>query len=209
VVFVAADEQGRSPVWIASLNGQTPPRQLTMIDAASAVFGAPGEVLFGDLMTGSIYRIKDDGTGLKKATSDGAQILFAASPDGKWVSVQDTRAFGGLVVYPTDGGAPRQLCDRCARPQGSDWIPPPVSWSPDGLYVYLRFSGSTYAVPLERGSMLPPVPDGGFLSKDAIAALRGARLISEDVNAYAGPDPSVHALLKVSTQRNLYRVPVP
>jgi hypothetical protein len=146
---------------------------------------------------------------LKKATSDGAQILFAASPDGKWVSVQDTKAFGALMVYPTDEGAPRQLCDRCSRPQGADWTPPPVSWSPDGMYVYLRFSGSTYAVPLQRGSMLPPVPDGGFVSKEAIAALPGARLISEDVNAYGGPNPAVHSLLRVSTQRNLYRVPVP
>jgi Tol biopolymer transport system component len=209
VVFVALDERGRSPVWIASLNGQTPPRQLTMVDAASAVFGAPGEVLFGDLESGVIYRVKEDATGPQKATAAGPQILYAASPDGKWVSVQDSKAFGAVIVYPTDGGAPRQLCDRCSQPQGPDWLPPPVSWSPDGMYVHLRFSGSTYAVPLQRGSMLPPVPDGGFPSKDALAALPGARLISEAADMYPGPTPAVHALLKVSTQRNLYRVPVP
>ena len=209
VVFVAVDEHGRSPVWIASLIGQTPPRQLTTIDGASAVFGASGEVLFGDLESGWVHRVKEDGTGLQKATAAGPQILYAASPDGKWVSVQDTKAFGALMVYPTDEGAPRQLCDRCSRPQGTDWIPPPVSWSPDGMYVYLRFSGSTYAVPLQRGTVLPPVPDGGFLSKDALAALPGARLISEASGVYPGPNPTIHALLKVSTQRNLYRVPVP
>jgi eukaryotic-like serine/threonine-protein kinase len=209
VVFVAVDEQGRSPVWLAPVNGQTPPRQVTTIDAGSAVFGAPGEVLFGDLQSGSVYRVKEDGTGLQKATAIGAQILFAASPDGKWISVQDTQAFGSLVVYPTDGSAPRRLCDLCSRPQGPDWIPPPVSWTPDGMYVYLRFSGSTYAVPLQRGSMLPPVPDKGLPSKDAVAALPGARLISEAANVYPGPNPTIHALLKVSTQRNLYRVPVP
>jgi hypothetical protein len=191
------------------LNGQTPPKQLTTIDGASAVFGAPGEVLFGDLESGSVNRVKEDGTGLQKVTAAGPQILFAASPDGKWVSVQDTKAFGALVVYPTDEGAPRQLCDLCSRPQGSDWIPPPVSWSPDGTYVYLRFSGATYAVPLQRGRMLPPVPEGGFRSRDAIAALPGARLISEASGVYPGPNPTVHTLLKVSTQRNLYRVPVP
>jgi Tol biopolymer transport system component len=209
VVFVAVNEQGRSPVWIASLNGQTPPRQLTTIDGASAVFGAPGEVLFGDLESGFVRRVKEDGTGLQKATAAGAQILFAASPDGKWVSVQDSMAFGALMVYPTDQGAPRQLCDMCSSPQGPDWIPPPVSWSPDGTHIYLRFSGSTYAVPLQRGSMLPPVPEGGFRSKDAIAALPGARLISEAADVYPGPHPPVHAQLKVSTQRNLYRIPVP
>ena len=209
VVFVAVDEQGRSPVWIASLDGQTPPRQLTTIDAGSAVFGAPGEVLFGDLESGYVYRIKEDGSGLQKATTVAAQLLFAASPDGKWVSVQDTKEFGALIVYPTDGGGPPQrLCSLCSSPQGADWIPPPVSWSPDGRYIYLRFSGSTYAVPLQPGKMLPAVPAGGLPSKDALAALAGARLISA-ADVYPGPTPAVHALLKVSTQRNLYRVPVP
>jgi serine/threonine protein kinase len=209
VVFVAVNEQGRSPVWIAPVNGQTPPRQLTMMDAGSAVFGAPGEVLFGELGYGFVYRIKEDGTGLQKATAVGSQILFAASPDGKWVSVQDTKEFGALMLYPTDEGPPLRLCGVCSRPQGSEWIPPPVSWSPDGMYVYVRFSGSTYAVPLRRGSVLPPVPNGGFPSKDAVAALPGARLISEAAGVYSGPNPTLHALLKVSTQRNLYRVPVP
>jgi serine/threonine protein kinase len=208
VVFVSINEQGRSPVWIAAVNGQTPPRQLTTIDAGSAVFGAPGEVLFGDLESGNVYRVKEDGTGLEKTTAGGPQILFAASPDGKWVSVQDTKQFGSVMVYPTDQGPARRLCALCARPQGTEWIPPPVSWSPDGRYVYLRFTGSTYAVPLPRGKTLPPVPDGGFPSKDAVAALPGARLIS-DAAVYPGPNPTVHALLKVSTQRNLYRVPVP
>ena len=209
VVFVAINEQGRSPVWIAPVNGQTPPRQLTTIDAGSAVFGAPGEVLFGDLQYGYVNRVKEDGSGLEKTTGSGPQILFAASPDGKWVSVQDTKEFGSLMVYPTDGSTPRRLCGVCARPQGDEWIPPPVSWSPDGKYVYLRFTGSTYAVPLQPGTMLPPVPDGGFPSKDAVAALPGARLISDAAGVYPGPNPTVHALLKVSTQRNLYRVPVP
>jgi len=209
VVFVAIDEQGRSPVWIAFVNGQKPPQQLTTIDAGSAVFGAPGEVLFGDLESGFVNRVKEDGTGLQKATADGLQILFAASPDGKWVAVQDTKDFSALIVYPTDGGTPRRLCAVCNRPQGTDWIPPPVSWSPDGKYIYLTFSGSTYAVPLQRGMMLPPMPNEGFPSKDSVAALPGASLISEASDVYPGPNPTVHALLKLSTQRNLYRIPIP
>jgi len=208
VVFVAIDERGRSPVWIAPVNGQTPPRQLTTMDAGSAVFGAPGEVLFGDLGYGHVNRVKEDGTGLRQTTADGQQILFAASPDGKWVSVQDTKDFSAVMLYPTDGGAPLRLCGLCSRPQGTEWLPPPVSWSPDGRYVYLRVSGSTLAVPLQRGNMLPSVPNGGFPSKDAVAALPGTRLISEAAGVYPGPNPAVHVLLKVSTQRNLYRVPV-
>jgi hypothetical protein len=209
VVFVAVDEHGSSPVWIASLNGQTPPRKLATIDAGSAVFGAAGEVLFGDMENGGVYRVREDGSGLQKATAGSVQILFAASPDGKWVSVQDTNAFGAVMVYPTDGGPPRRLCGLCSRPQGEVWIPPPVSWSPDGRYVYLRFSGSTYAIPLERGDMLPVVPEEGLGSKEALIALPGARLVAAAGEVYPGPNPAVHTLLKVSTQRNIYRIPVP
>ena len=75
-------------------------------------------------------------------------------------------------------------------------------WSPDGMYIYLRFSGSTYAVPLQRGSMLPPAPSEVFLFRDAVAVFPGAGLISEAAGD-RGPNPTVHVLLRVSTQRNL------
>jgi len=41
-----------------------------------------------------------------------------------------------------------------------------------------------------------------------VAALPGARLISEE-SVFPGPNPSVYAFMKVTTQRNIYRVPVP
>ena len=47
VVFVAVDDTGRTPVWLASLDGRTAPRQLSTIDGSQAFFGAPGEVVFG------------------------------------------------------------------------------------------------------------------------------------------------------------------
>src|SRR5213594_430345 len=33
IVFCAVNETGRSPVWLASLNGRTPPQQLTTMDS--------------------------------------------------------------------------------------------------------------------------------------------------------------------------------
>jgi hypothetical protein len=56
---------------------------------------------------------------------------------------------------------------------------------------------------------LPPIPASGFQSKEAVAALPGARLISEEERVFPGPDPSIYAFTKVATQRNIYRVPVP
>jgi len=41
-----------------------------------------------------------------------------------------------------------------------------------------------------------------------VAALPGARLVSEK-GVYPGPNPSIYALMKVTAQRSIYRVPVP
>jgi hypothetical protein len=165
-------------------------------------------VLFGDLRQGSIHRVKEDGTGLQEVIPAKALIPFSVSPDGQWVVVQDPVAFGALVLYPTSGGSPLRLCERCSRPQGVDWIPPPLSWSPDGKFVYLKFGESTFAIPLPAGRMLPAAPPKGFPDKAAVAALSGAKLISEEP-IYPGPNPSIYAFVKVTTQRNIYRVPVP
>ena len=87
-------------------------------------------------------------------------------------------------------------------------MPSYVSWTPDRRFLYLKFDTSTYAIPLTSGQMLPPIPASGFSTKEAVAALPGARLISE-ASVFPGPDPSVYAFMKVSAQRNIYRVPVP
>ena len=87
-------------------------------------------------------------------------------------------------------------------------MPSYVSWTPDRRFLYLKFDTSIYAIPLTSGQMLPPIPASGFSTKEAVAALPGARLIS-DASVFPGPDPSVYAFIKVSAQRNIYRVPVP
>lgn len=210
VVFVAADDKGRSPVWLATLNGQTPPRQLTTVDAGQAFFGAPGEVVFASLEEpgGAIYRIKEDGSELQKIISTPALLPFAVSPDGRWIPVMDPMAWGALMVYPAGSGSPIKLCDLCSPPQGTDPIPSPLSWSPDRKFVYLKYGNSTYAIPLQPGQVLPPTPASGFPSMEAVAALPGARLVS-DQSVYPGPNPSMYTFTKVASQRNIYRVPVP
>jgi hypothetical protein len=100
------------------------------------------------------------------------------------------------------------ICGDCSQPVATEPIPPPLSWTPDGKLVYLKFAGSTYAIPLRPGQMLPAIPAAGFPSKEAVAALPGARLVSDE-SVYPGPNSSTYALTKVATQRNIYRVPVP
>jgi eukaryotic-like serine/threonine-protein kinase len=212
VVFVAPDEKGHALVWLASLNGRTAPRQLTTIDSSEAYFGAPGEVVFAadDQAVTLIYRIKNDGGELQKTIPTTTPIIpFGVSPDGRWVPAQDLRAPGSLMVYPAGGGSPTLICGSCSAPKGTERIPSPLSWTPDGRFLYLKFATSTYAIPLQPGQVLPPIPASGFQSKEAVAALPGARLISEEERVFPGPNPSIYAFVKVSTQRNIYRVPLP
>jgi Tol biopolymer transport system component len=209
-VFVSVDQQGRTPVWIASLNGQTPPRQLSTIDGAVAFFGAGGEVIFGSAEQQQlcIYRIRDDGSELQKVIP--APLLqIAVSPDGKWIAVQDPAAWGALIVHPAGGGSPVRLCDQCAPPWGTDVMPFYFGWTPDSKVVYWNFGNATYAIPLRPGRMLPPIPAGGIQSRQGVAALPGARLISEQHGTVPGPNPSTFVFVKVSAQRNIYRVSLP
>ena len=43
VVFVSDDPAGRSPAWMATLDGRSGPRRLTSMDTVRAIFGAKGE----------------------------------------------------------------------------------------------------------------------------------------------------------------------
>jgi Tol biopolymer transport system component len=207
VVFVSVDEEGRSPVWVAPLDGRSPPRRLTTMDAAVAFFGAPGEVLFGGAADFYLYGAKEAGGELHKVIAAPAMPL-AVSPDGRWVVVQNLGDWGAMSAHPVDGGSPVRLCDRCAPPWGTDPMPFYIGWTPDGHGLYWRIGDTTYATALTQGRMLPPIPAGGIQSKDAVLAIPGARVISGEERTFPGPDPSVYAFMKVTTQRNIYRVPV-
>jgi len=134
---------------------------------------------------------------------------LGVSPDGKWVATQDSRSWGALFVFPAGSASSTLICGNCSPPRGPDPIPPYMSWTPDGKFLYLKFASSTYAIPLRPGKVLPPIPASGFQSREAVAALPGARLVSEQESVYPGPNPSIYAFAKVATQRNIYRVPVP
>jgi hypothetical protein len=141
VVFVAADEKRRTPVWLASLNGRTAPRRLTTLDSGVASFGAPGEVVFAGRGKGElfIYRIRDDGSGLQKVTPTPMLFPFGVSPDGRWVPAAEgpvPEMRNALRLYPTGGGSPTLICS-CYPPPRLDNgpEPSPLSWTPDGRFL--------------------------------------------------------------------------
>jgi hypothetical protein len=88
--------------------------------------------------------------------------------------------------------------------------PPVVRWSRDGKFLYLTFEWTTretFAVPLQPGRSLPPLPKDG-ISAEAVAAMPGVKKIPQ-LRAVLSDDPSVYAFMRQTPQRNIYRVPVP
>ena len=210
-----ADDKAEGGIWLAPLDARTAPRRLsTAVAAWNVFFGARGQLVFmgadpakqGALF---VYRINEDGSGFETMVETSNILPFSVSPDGRFVIAQDSRAFGSLKAYAKGIADPVVICQTCSFPQGTAPAPPDLAWSPDGRFMYLKFGGSTYAIPLKSGVMLPRIPDSGFESKEAVAALPGARLVSDEANVFTGPDPSIYAFTKVTTQRNIYRVPVP
>ena len=206
-MFVTIDDQGHSPVWVAPLDDPNAARQITTTDASVAFFGAPGEVVFGRVDDYAILRIGESGGESQKVIPTPLGLL-AVSTDGEWIAVQDARAWGALIVYPTRRGSPVRLCDRCAPPWGVETMPFYLGWSPDRKFLFWNFTGSMYALALVSSRLLPQIPAAGLQSKEAVAAGPGVRLITNEPHAFPGPRPSVYVVMKVTAQRNIYRVPV-
>jgi Tol biopolymer transport system component len=120
VVFVVSeDDTGRSPVWLAALNGRSAPRRVTTGYGSEAYFAAGGYVVFWGEEEGAefIYRVKEDGSELKNVVRvTGAGSTFSTSPDGKWVVIPGSTDELALAAtaYPIAGGSRTLLCVTCS-----------------------------------------------------------------------------------------------
>jgi len=217
VVFIALDDAGHSPVWIAPLDGSSPPRKLTSLDCVRAFFGVQNDVYFvgGEtIAVPFLYHVNTDGSGLRRVVPNQVVFLYSVSPDGKWLAVWEQSA---VVLYSSDGATRKVICDHCASAGGEDRgvTPPPVKWSSDGKLLYLHenatrhgieLPNTTYVIPLQPGWMAR-LPASGFPSIDAAAAALGRRLTLGD-RVFPSPDPSVYAFLRLSSHRNIFRIQV-
>jgi Tol biopolymer transport system component len=201
IVMEVEDGQGKPQLWLASFERQSPPRQVPNAEGRQPRFGPDGEIFFRS--SDSAYRVRSDGTGLRKAIEQPIAILRTLSPDGRWlVAWAPTPGDGPAAdqVFPL-GGGPAVLIGG-----GSE-----VQWSRGGGAFSLTggvvAEGRTYLIPLAPGEVLPRIPAGGLRSEEDVARLPGARRVDDPV-AVPGPSPDVYAFLRTTTQRNLYRIPI-
>jgi Tol biopolymer transport system component/predicted Ser/Thr protein kinase len=202
VVMASPDNGGKLRLWLAPLDRRSPPRQIPNVEGGQPVFGASGEIFFHSLEGTSafLYRVREDGGGLRKAIDLSIVGIMGFSPDRNWL-VLGSR--GGFVIFAVDGGAPLQT-----RMQGRTLL----RWSGDGknLFVHrtLTSRDKTYVFPLTPGRPLPESFIDGLPSEQAIVKLPGVRVIAS-TDVAPGRTADTYAFTRESVQRNLYRIPVP
>ena len=202
VVVEAEDRDGKPRLWLTSFERELPPRPIPNFEGREPRFGPSGEIFF----LGSdqfVYRVQPDGTGMRKALEQRIIILLAVSPDGRWLvgwSRPPDNGPAAVHALPLGGGPPVLIRDRIR-----------LQWSPGGSFLSIALppaEGRTYIVSLPQGEALPPIPSGGIGSEEDAATLSGARRI-DALRAVPGPSPDAYAFYQSTTQRNLYRIPIP
>ena len=121
----------------------------------SPFFLPNGDLIFRAIEGGSsyIYRMKPDGTGRRKITSDRILDIASVSPDGRWVTAgspnSDEENTASMKAFPVDGGASVPLCvGYCV-----------VYWDTSGRYAYFSFmpeGSSSFAVPVMHDGLPKP-----------------------------------------------------
>jgi Tol biopolymer transport system component/predicted Ser/Thr protein kinase len=210
VVAAVADREGKSRLWLAPIDRNSPPRQIPGVEGNQPLFDSGGAILFtGAGASNSLYRIRADGTALQKVIDEPVRQRGSLSPDGRLLAARLIRSGGVVtVIYPLDGGTPLRM----TTPGGVGIY---VKWSQDGSWIYLMIPGSmffedgrTYAVPLAKGKLLPEIPPDGFQTEEQLAALPGVRRINA-FDVAPGPDSDTYAFARQTVERNLYRIPIP
>jgi eukaryotic-like serine/threonine-protein kinase len=206
VTFAALDEGGVAHVWLARLDRQLPPRQLTTLEADTPRFDAAGEIFCRVTEQPSrqnfIYRLKSDASTPEKVSSTPVIFFMSVAPDGSLaVGRTNVSPFTLTLALPTASGSPVQICSTCQ-----------VDWLADATALVVRLEGGprnagrTLTLGLEKGRMLPRLPVEGLTAESTLPGLE----VKSDVPGFLfpGPKPHQYALMRGTIQRNIYRVPL-
>jgi serine/threonine protein kinase len=187
-------------IWLAPFDGSSRPRMI-LAGGAHPRFGPDGDIFFRreDGRSTFVYRVRPDGSGLRKAFERPVLILSEVSPDGRWVV--------GWGPGPGDGSPAHQIYAFDGRPPvllgPFSWM----RWSLDGRSTFIT-GRWTYMVPVPPDEVVQRLPAGGFRSEEEIAQLPGARRLEGAVNLVPGRVGDVYVDYRVTIQRNLYRIPI-
>ncbi len=207
VAFTMNDRSGHPGVWVVPTNRRSSPTRIssTAIED-SAHFLPDGDLVFRAIEGGSnfLYRMKADGTGRRKISSQRIFDIMAVSPDGRWVvasapgpSEEHTAA---AIAFAVEGGEAVPLClGYCF-----------LTWNTAGTLLYVNFPSlheGTYALLVAHDTGLPKLPPSGIARSEDLTNAKTAAVISQAVDSAVSP--SVYAYTRRNIRRNLYRIPLP
>jgi hypothetical protein len=152
-----------------------------------------------------LYRMKADGSARQKIYPERILDSYSISPDGRWVIAatpgsggEEQVMLGATKAFAVDGTATITLCAGYCL----------VSWDTSGGFVYFRFPDvkqGSYVLPAMRDSGLPRIPRSATSIED-ITNQKPITVIPWEVESAV--NPSIYAYTRLSTRRNLYRIPV-
>jgi hypothetical protein len=207
VVAAVRGPQGGSSIWMAWLDGHEPPHPVPQAEGDNPRFGPGGEIRFRhpEGQKAFFYRIRPDGTDRERLFEVTSTVFGTVSPDGEWLS--STSANNSQVSLFSAKSELRVL------PYSSTSR---IRWTLEGTRAYLSVqygqasafaTGRTYVLPLGNSSVLPAIPDGGFRDEQELAAVPGVEILPYGDVTLASV-PGVYAFSRVTTTRNLYRIPL-
>ena len=208
VVAAVLERDGKTGVWLAWLDGREPPNRIPHADGDNPRFGRDGEIVFRGLEgnSGVLYRIRENGERRERIAQLSGAVFGTVSPDGEWLSSPGPDS--STILYSTSGRPSLTLLPNSRSTR--------LRWSLNGLQAYMSIqygqasafgTGQTYVLPLAPGSVLPPIPPGGFRTEADVAAVPGAQVLPYG-DVALGPSPSVYVYSRITTTRNLYRIPL-
>jgi Tol biopolymer transport system component len=210
VVFSSITEDGKSHLWLASLDRNSPATRIGDAGGTRPHFGPRGQILFQGTEGNFNYleRMNLDGSGLAKVVPYPINTIRGISPGRRWVMGSIPVREGAGVAYaaiPVDGGPPRTLCASFCIPQ----------WSSSGKFLVIPVEapsrtspGRSLAIPVGPGETLPEFPRGGIEPFAEASVMTGAQSIARS-EIIPGKDPSHFAYVNTAVHRNLYRISLP
>lgn len=211
VTYTTVAQDGTTQLWLAPVDRSSPASKVGITGAQSPHFGSNGHIIFLKTEGNANYleQTNPDGSHHSRVFPYPVLEFQNVSPNRRWMIASSRTAGGGslpaVVAIPTDGGAPRRICESYCT----------VTWSPNGKFLYVLVEapsqagpGRSLAIPLAPGEALPDLPEGGIpplakpeLVPGAVSVARGYLV--------PGEDPEHYAWVNVTVHRNLYRISLP
>lgn len=210
VVYSTGTGSQTSQLWIASVDGEAPPKRIGDSGETSPHFGLDGKILFS-VSEGNVNyleRMNPDGSGRSRVFNYPINEVQTISPGRRWAMAVLSRKDGkGVeeVAIPTDGGPMCRICASYCSP----------TWSPNGSFLFIpveaqsrQSPGRSLAIPVGPGEKLPEFPPNGVEPGSDTNVIPGAQAI-ERAELVPGNDLLHFAYVNTTVRRNLYRISLP